>query len=44
MRQLLATLDRFGPEQVAAIQATAAAHRASLRPYEPAWRVDEDAG
>jgi deoxyribodipyrimidine photolyase-related protein len=44
MRQLLATLDRFGPEQVAAIQATAAAHRASLRPYAPAWRVDEDAG
>jgi deoxyribodipyrimidine photolyase-related protein len=44
MRQLLTTLDRFGPEQVAMIRETAAAHRASLKPIEPSWLFDEDAG
>ncbi len=44
MRQLLATLDRFGPAQVAAIAQTAAQHRAGLVPRQPAWPVDEDAG
>ncbi|MDX2011409.1 MAG: cryptochrome/photolyase family protein [Myxococcaceae bacterium] len=44
MRQLLTTLDRFGPEQVAAIRQTAEAHRQSLRPYAPAWDFHEDRG
>lgn len=44
MRQLLGTLDKFGVEQVKAIQATAEAHRASLKPLTPGWRFDEDAG
>ncbi len=44
MRQLLSTLDRFGPAQVEAIHQTAEAHRKSLAPLEPAWSFDEDAG
>jgi deoxyribodipyrimidine photolyase-related protein len=44
MRQLLTTLDRFGPKQVDEIRATAEAHRKRLRAFEPAWTVDEDAG
>lgn len=44
MRQLLTTLDRFGPAQVAAIRQTAAAHRASLRPLTPPWTFREDDG
>jgi deoxyribodipyrimidine photolyase-related protein len=44
MRQMLTTLDRFGPEQVKAIRATAAAHRATLRPFAPSWTFREDDG
>lgn len=44
MRQLLTTLDRFGPEQLRSIHETARAHRDSLSPYTPAWTFDEDAG
>jgi deoxyribodipyrimidine photolyase-related protein len=44
MRQLLTTLERFGPEQVAAIHETAEAHRRSLKPLQPAWTFDEDGG
>ena len=43
-RQLLSTLDKFGPEQVAAIRATAAAHLRTLAPLIPGWTFDEDAG
>lgn len=43
-RQLLSTLDKFGPEQVAAIRATAAAHLRTLAPLTPGWTFDEDAG
>lgn len=44
MRQLVTTLERFGPAQLADIRATATAHRASLRPLSPGWAIDEDAG
>ncbi len=44
MKQLLATLDRFGPEQVQAIVQTAAAHRDGLTPLNPPWDFDDDAG
>ncbi len=44
MRQLMSTLDRFGPAQVKEIHETAEAHRKSLKPYKPAWKFDEDAG
>ncbi len=44
MRQMMGTLDRFGPEQVEAIHQTAEAHRATLRPLAPPWTFDEDAG
>lgn len=44
MRQMLTTLDRFGPEQVKLIRATAAAHRASLAPLTPPWAFHEDDG
>ena len=44
MRQLLATLDRFGPEQVEQISQTAAAHRRTLTPLVPGWDFDDDAG
>jgi deoxyribodipyrimidine photolyase-related protein len=43
LRQLMSTLDRFGPEHVAELRATAAAHRASLR-SAPDYRFNEDAG
>lgn len=44
MRNLLGNLDRFGPEEVEAISATARGYREALVPYEPAWPIDEDAG
>lgn len=44
MRQMLTTLDRFGPEQVKLIRATAAAHRATLEPFVPPWTFREDDG
>lgn len=44
MKQLLGTLDRFGPAQVAAIRATAEAHRAALRPSTQPWAFREDEG
>jgi deoxyribodipyrimidine photolyase-related protein len=44
MRQMLTTLDRFGPEQVKLIRATAAAHRATLTPFVPSWTFREDDG
>ncbi|MBL8938168.1 MAG: hypothetical protein JNM69_26630, partial [Archangium sp.] len=44
MRQLLSTLDKFGPEQVAEIRRTAAAHRKTLKPYSPAWAFNENDG
>jgi len=44
MRNLLGTLDRFGATERAAIRDAADAHRATLRPYAPAWQFDEDAG
>ncbi|MDP3236182.1 MAG: cryptochrome/photolyase family protein [Myxococcales bacterium] len=44
MRQMLTTLDRFGPEQVKLIRATAAAHRATLEPFVPSWTFREDDG
>ena len=43
-RQLLGTLDKFGPEQVKAIRKTAAAYRKSLTPAAHGWTFDEDAG
>ncbi len=44
MRQLLTTLERFGPEQVRAIHETAEAHRRTLTPVSPGWAFHEDAG
>jgi deoxyribodipyrimidine photolyase-related protein len=44
MRQMLTTLDRFGPEQVKLIRATAAAHRETLEPFVPSWTFREDDG
>lgn len=44
MRQLLSTLDKFGPEQVAEIRRTAEAHRKTLKPYAPAWQFNENDG
>lgn len=44
MRNLLRNLDRLGPEEREAVRSTAQAHRASLRPFTPAWPIDEDAG
>jgi deoxyribodipyrimidine photolyase-related protein len=44
MRQLLTTLDRFGPEQVRAIHETAEAHRRTLSPRAPPWSFHEDEG
>jgi deoxyribodipyrimidine photolyase-related protein len=44
MRQLLSTLERFGPDQVEAIRQTAKAHRDTLKPFTPAWTFHEDQG
>jgi len=44
MRQLLATIDRFGPATMREIEKTAKAHLATLRPLDPPWLFREDAG
>lgn len=44
MSTLLGNLDRFGADGLTAIRATAAAHRAALRPPETPWHFDDDAG
>lgn len=42
--QVTKNLDRFGADEVKQLRAQAKAHREALRPYSPAWHVDEDAG
>jgi deoxyribodipyrimidine photolyase-related protein len=44
MRNLTRNLDRMSREERDQIRATAEAHRASLKPYDPPWPIDEDAG
>jgi deoxyribodipyrimidine photolyase-related protein len=44
MKQLMSTLDRFGPEQVQQIRDTAQRHLAALEPSPSGWKFDEDAG
>jgi deoxyribodipyrimidine photolyase-related protein len=44
MRQLLTTLERFGPEQLDELRQTAAAHRRSLVPLSPGWSFLENDG
>jgi deoxyribodipyrimidine photolyase-related protein len=44
MRVLVKNLERMSREEVAAIHATAEAHRATLAPLDPPWPVQEDAG
>ena len=44
MRALVRSLDRFSPEEREGIHAAAETHRAALRPLDPPWTIDEDAG
>lgn len=44
MRALLSNLDRMPAGELDAIRATAATHRATLAPPDPAWTFDDDAG
>lgn len=44
MKQLMSTLDRFGPDQVQQIRDTAQRHLATLEPSPTGWKFDEDAG
>jgi deoxyribodipyrimidine photolyase-related protein len=44
MRTLVRNLDRFSPEAWEGIRQAAEAHRAGLRPLDPPWPIEEDAG